>query len=328
MTDHTALPFDHWPDADRAAWLAAIQPADFPDAGGPGSGWRAASRLAALGAYGRLLGWLAATGVPFDAEAPADRITPERMEAYVGFLSKSRATVTRASYFGVLCMTVRAMFPNGDWRWLQSFQRVLRRKSSPSRGKERRIVPANQLRQLGLDLIERAGEMLDWPSEALSDRDRTAAARDYRDGLLIALLTSRPLRVRNLLGIEIGGHLRRSGRTVTLHFERGETKNKRPIHTVWPVALEPALARYESKVRPLLISARAPGKVPESPPGDALWVGQGGTVLTAGGLQKIFECRTRRRVGHVVNPHLFRDCVATSCWATDHSGSLSEATLL
>jgi integrase len=211
-------------------------------------------------------------------------------------------------------MAVRAMFPNRDWRWLQGIQRGLRRKSSPSRGKERRIVPANQLRQLGLDLIERAGEILDWLPHTLSDRERAAAARDYRDGLIIALLASRPLRVRNLLGIENGKHLRQSRHRMTLHFERGETKTGRPIYTIWPVDLELPLTRYVSKVRPLLISARAPGKVPESPPapGNALWVGQGGTVLTAGGLQKIFERRTRHRVGHVVNPHLFRDCVATT----------------
>lgn len=330
MTDHAALAFDHWPAADRAAWLTAIQPEEFPDPGGPGAEWRAASRSSALGAYARWLGWLMSTGVVLDAEAPADRITPARIEAYIAFLAKGRATVTRASYFGVMCMTVRTMFPKGDWRWLQAIQRGLRRKSSPSRGKEQRIVPANQLRQLGLDLIERAGEVLDWPSEALPDRDRTAAARDFRDGLIIALLASRPLRVCNLLAIEIGSHLRQSGSRVTLHFERDETKAKRPIHTVWPVALEPALARYVSKVRPLLISARAPGKVRESPPapGNALWVGQGGTVLTAGGLQKIFERRTRRRVGHVVNPHLFRDCVATTIADLDPDNIRHAAQLL
>lgn len=43
-----------------------------------------------------------------------------------------------------------------------------------------------------------------------------------------------------------------------------------------------------------------------------LWVGQGGTALSAGGLQVIFERHTRRRFGHVVNPHLVRDCVATT----------------
>ena len=270
MTDHGALAFDAWPEADRTAWTAALQPADFLEERGRGAKWRPASRSAGCGAYARWLGWLLSTGVVLDHETPASRINPERMRAYVAFLEKTRATVTRASYFGVLCMAVRAMFPNDDWRWMQAIQRGLRRLSSPSRGKEARIVPASEVLRLGLDLIERAGELLDWPPEAVSDRDRIAAARDYRDGLIIALLVSRPLRVRNLLGIETGRHLRRFGKSGTLHFPDGETKNHQAIHTAWPAFLEPSLARYLTKVRPLLISARVPGKVPEPPRSCAL----------------------------------------------------------
>jgi integrase/recombinase XerD len=314
MSDHEALAFDAWPEADRTAWMTALQPANFLEESGRGAKWRPASRFSARGAYARWLGWLLTTGVVLDAEAPAARINPERMRAYVAFLANARATVTRASYFGVLCMAVRAMFPNDDWQWLQAVQRGLRRLSSPSRGKERRIVPAGQLRRLGLDLIERAGEVLDWPPDATTDRDRTAAARDYRDGLIIALLASRPLRVRNLLGVEIGRHLRQSNSGITLHFPADETKNGRAIHATWPEFLERPLARYLSKVRPLLIAPRAPGKAPVSPStcGNVLWVGQRGTMLTAGGLQVIFERHARRRFGHVVNPHLVRDCVATT----------------
>ncbi|HUO01512.1 MAG TPA: hypothetical protein VMU31_01950, partial [Rhizomicrobium sp.] len=156
--------------------------------------------------------------------------------------------------------------------------------------------------------------VLDSPPLGVPDRDRVAAGRDYRDGLIIALLASRPLRVRNLLGMEIGLHLRQLKSRITLQFPGSETKNHRAIHTVWPAFLEAPLARYLSEVRPLLSLARVPGKAPDSPPcpGNALWVGQGGTVLTAGGLQRIFERHTRRRFDHVVNPHLVRDCVATT----------------
>jgi len=311
---HDALVPSEWPQPDRAAWDAALRPADFLDDGGRGAGWRPASQRSARGAYARWLGWLAATGIPLASEAPAARITPERMGAYIDFLAETRASVTRASYFGVLCMAVQAMFPDQDWRWLQAVQRRLRRLSSPSRGKARRLVPADQLLRLGLDLIDRAGDVLAWPLEASTERDRVAAVRDYRDGLIIALLASRPLRVRNLLGIEIGKHLIQVGDRITLHFSALETKSGRTLDTVWPDILKPALARYLTQVRPSLILVRAPGKTRDRPrpPGHALWIGQGGTPLGAGGLQKALARHTRRRFGHIVNAHLFRDCVATT----------------
>lgn len=316
VTQHGAVPFSGWPEADRAAWDAALRPSDFLDEDdeGRGASWRPASRRAARGAYARWLGWLVASGVSLDSEAAAVRIMPEQMRAYIDFLAENRSSVTRASYFGILCMTVQAMFPDQDWRWLQAVQRRLRRFSSPSRGKARRLVPADQLLPLGLDLIERAGEVLEWPPDACAERDRTAAARDYRDGLIIALLASRPLRVRNLLGIEIGEHLRQSRARITLHFPGSETKNGHALDTVWPDILKPALTRYLSEVRPLLIAARAPGNPthPYRPLGNTLWAGQGGTPLTAAGLQKVLERHTPIRFGHIVNAHLFRDCVATT----------------
>lgn len=219
-SDHAALPLAQWPAADRLAWEAAHRQPDFLEAGGHGATWRPASQHSAARAYGRWLGWLTAEGVELDAEAPASRLTLERIRAYVAFVQEGRASVTVASYAGILCMVMRALFPDADWGWLRAVQRRLRRRSVPVRHKQQRLVPANDLRQLGLDLIERAGAVLDEPCTAATPpRPRIAAARDYRDGLLIALLASRPLRVRNLLGIEIGEHLRRSGDRTTLSFK-------------------------------------------------------------------------------------------------------------
>ena len=311
---HDALAFDDWPKADRAAWDVALRPADFLDGGGGGAGWRPASQRSARGAYARWLGRLAATGVDLDSEMPAARFTPERIRVYLDFLATTCASVTRASYLGVLCMAVRKMFPDHDWRWLQTIQHRSRRLSSPSRGKAQRLVPANELVQLGLDLIDRAGEVLASPPAACTGRNRTAAARDHRDGLIIALLATRPLRVGNMLGIEIGTHLRQANGRVTLHFSAAETKHGRALNTVWPDILKPALARYLNQVRSLLIAAHAPRNTrhPSRPPGNSLWLGQGGTPLTAGGLQKALKRHTEPRFGHIVNAHLFRDCMATT----------------
>jgi integrase len=309
---HAALTITEWPLSARHAWDAALHRPDFLDEGGRGSEWRAASQRTARGAYGRWLAWLIAQSVDLQGEAPAERMTPARVRAYVAFLRVGRCSVTVASYLGVLCMVVVALFPGHTWRWLQAGQGRLKRSASPTRGKQRRLVPAGQLLQLGLDLIQQASQGLDGTADpAVAQTKRVAAARDFRDGLLIALLASRPLRVKNLLQTEVGTHLRQSGTHTTLHYGAAETKTHRPYDMVWPEALGPALARYLAEVRPMLITA-APRTLLSRPPGPFLWLAQGGTPLAVGALYKAVNRHTRRRFGHAVTAHLFRDSVAST----------------
>jgi integrase len=131
---------------------------------------------------------------------------------------------------------------------------------------------------------------------------------------MIAMLALQPLRVTNFLGIEIGRHLRRSGSRVTLSFEAEETKTKRPIKTKWPPELLPPLDRYLEQVRPILMAAKVPVDParPPRPAGAILWVGQGGTPFTPGGLTKALQRHTTPRFGRYVNAHLFRDCLAST----------------
>ncbi len=312
---HPALPPERWPEADRLAWEDAHRQLDFLAEPGRASAWRSASERSARGAYGRWLLWLSAQGVDLQAEAPAIRFSQDRLRAYMEYLHEGRSPVTAASYLGILCMVVVAVFPDRDWNWLRAVQRRLRHRARPVRDKQARIVPAGQLLQLGLDLIERAGAVLDRSGmPGMQLQQLAAAARDHRDGLIIALLASRPLRVRNLLGIEIGRQLRQNQGRATLHFDTAETKGNQSLDVTWPQILLPPLERYLAEVRPLLVAASAPGNVGHlpRPPSVRLWVGQGGSPLTPGGLQKALARHTGPRFGHPVNAHLFRACAAST----------------
>ena len=273
-----------------------------------------------------------AQGVDLDAEAPAARITEARMRGYVLFLQKGRASVTVATYLGILSMAALAMFPERDWRWLQAAQRQLKMRSTPSRKKADRLVAADELVQLGFDLMQRVEPVLDAAKKKpdTSDRVVVAAARDYRDGLLIAVQASRPLRVKNLLMTELGKHLILGPGQITLQFRASETKGKRALRTTWPEALRQPLQRYLAQVRPILIAAVAPGNVAHHSrlPGAMLWVGQGGGPLTAGGLQRILRRQTEPRFGHSVNAHLFRDAVASTVANQDPNNARLTAQLL
>lgn len=314
---HRALPYIGWPTADQVAWVACCRQGDFLEPGGRGAAWRPASRRSGEGAYGRWLAWLATQQVDLALEAPADRFTVERMRAYLGFVGCGRAPVTVVSCLGVLIMVVSALFPECDWRWLRTAHARLKRRAKPVREKAERLVPARDLRQLGLDLMANATAVLDDSSGGASPIMLRKAARDFRDGLVIALLALRQLRVSNLLAIEIGTQLRRASGRSTLQFTAEETKQHDVFSAHWPPDLEAALERYLSDVRPRLVAADPPGGLgvqghSPRPPGVRLWVAQGGTPLTPAGLRKAVARHTRRKFGKALCPHLFRDCAATT----------------
>jgi site-specific recombinase XerD len=148
-----------------------------------------------------------------------------------------------------------------------------------------------------------------------------AAALAFRDGLMIALLASRPLRRRNFLGIEIGRQLVRERGGWLLRFAAAEMKNHQRLEFVFPRALEGALVRYLDHWRPRIIEVsqrRRPKMAPQGrPAGSHLWVTMEGGALGAAGLRKVLCGRTLQRFGVAVTAHLFRDCAATSIAAQD-----------
>jgi hypothetical protein len=177
--------------------------------------------------------------------------------------------------------------------------------------------------ELALDTSEEA-------PETITTRQVVAAARDFRDGLLIAVPASRPLRVKNLLMTELGNHLILGSGQITVQFKASEMKGKHACRTTWPKALREPLHRYLAEVRPILIAAVGPGNVAHHlrPAGAMLWIAQGGGPITAGGLQKPLKRHTMVRFGHSVNAHLFRDAVASTITNRDQAHASYAAQLL
>src|SRR5215471_10379402 len=81
--ERACLKRERWPEADRRLWEDALQPGDALEPGGTRSRYAAISNRKAERGYGRWLTWLATQGALDSAEAPADRITHERVAAYV-----------------------------------------------------------------------------------------------------------------------------------------------------------------------------------------------------------------------------------------------------
>lgn len=134
-------------------------------------------------------------------------------------------------------------------------------------------------------------------------------AMQFRDGLLIALLAARPLRLKNLTGLALERSLVRRGEGWWIMIPPEETKTHEPIEAPWPEALNTALATYLNACRPILCRLRNRWT---RPVGTALWVSTHGSPMGERALYDVIVSRTKTAFGRSVNPHLFRDCAATS----------------
>jgi len=172
-----------WPLRDQAAWAAACQPGDFLEPGGGAAGWREVSRKNIAKSYGVWIGFLAERGEFDPAATPAERVTRERVVAYVEHLMTINKLSSVAARIRDLSEALRVMAPKVDWTWLRRFLSNLRRIAN-DRSKLRRPPPSSRdLYDLGLRLMQRA------ESDPHLKRRRAAL---YGDGLMIAMLTAAP----------------------------------------------------------------------------------------------------------------------------------------
>jgi integrase len=306
------LPLAEWPAPDRQAWEAALIPGDILDEGGARAGYSSVSNRKVARGYGRWLSWLAFTGRLEPAAAPADRITRERVAAYVGDLEAFNGTHTLLARLEELYQMALVLDRGRGWGWIRQIGARIRARHVPVRNKRKRMVGAAELFELGCRLMAEA-------STAGSPRQQ---AITYRDGLIVALLSARPLRLRNLAGLRVGSTLARRGSDWWICIPGSLTKTGEPIEEPLPAELEPALAIYLERHRPVLAALRGRWAAPVE---DALWVSSNGSPMTAQALYDRIVARTAEAFGQPINPHLFRDCAATSIAIEDpaHIGMAS-----
>jgi hypothetical protein len=197
------LPFDLWPAADRAAWQAALRPGDAFDVGGLASRWSEATRRKTMLGWGRYLFFLQERGELDPMATPAQRITEERLTAYLLELQRTNRGHTPQNRIQELGAALRALAPEGDWRWILRAASRLRANTVPAHNKRERLRPAEELAAEGFRLMQ----------EAETSRGLSALGRalQYRDGLIVALLSFHTNRLRNLTELEIGCHILEAG---------------------------------------------------------------------------------------------------------------------
>ncbi len=306
------LPFNEWPLADRRAWEAAIRTGDILDGQGPAAHWRPATRQTNIQHYSHWLGYLANTD-DLDQTAPLeDRVTPDRIREYIAHCKGRLAPRTVVSVLVGLKVMVKAMAPTRSWRWLADICNALNRTARPVKEKRSRMRDTGEIVAAAQTNMDR---LLAGPLKTRLDRVA------FRDSLMLALLAARPLRLGNFAHLELGRHLTQQANIWRIDIPGSETKTNQPLSFDIPKILTFYLDAYLHRIRPTFIpSGHA------TPP--ALWLGFRGHPLTPHSLYGRMILITERLLGRSINPHLLRDCAATTLSTRSTEDALTAAALL
>lgn len=286
-----------WPRIDRELWIAACGPARFLERPRPASTWSPSRCRIAEQAYGQWLALLDREGLLDPDTKPRDRVTPERMYEFISELQDRIAPWSVAMMIGALKRVLDVIAPEADWAWLGSICTDLKQIARPSRNRFGHMVTPKQLFDLGLSLMDEAAQ---------ADRAHPMRiAVKARDGLMIAMLICCPVRIANLLQIEIGVHLLRDGDRYRLHFEKEETKTGAEFDGDLPPGLTPYIDHYLRHHRQTLLALGDGEKT------ERLWLDRWGKPMFEPALRAQIKFNTANAFGRHIWPHLFRAIAVT-----------------
>jgi len=288
------LPLDQWPQTDHEAFLKVYALGDiFDDTAGPGVHLADGTRGHIEMVYRRWLGFLnnhhqAALLLP-----PADRITLHHIRGFIEELNVTNRTTSILAVIDKLHLGARLIAPSQDWSWLKNIVRGLEAHAIPNDRFER-LVPPWQTFDLGIELMNSAVDLV--------RRDHRAREIQYRDGLIIALLSLWPIRRRSLSALTVGHHVEIDADGITLLLLAQDTKSKRPESFRLHEPLLSSMEVYLSEIRPRLLGQNHH---------DGLWASYRNRPLTSCQLYSIVRQRTAEHFAKSMCLHDFRRAAVT-----------------
>jgi integrase/recombinase XerD len=284
---HLAL--EDWPKADVEAFAKAYQPGDiFDDTGGPGAHLARGTRKMIKTAYRRWLGFLEEHHFDDLLKPPADRITLERVRAFVDHLDAETGPTSVAIVIDNLRYAARLLAPERDWRWLASIKRRLVARGKPE-DRFNRLVPPWQSLDFAIELREEA--------LSLPESDHKEREIQYRDGLILALLSLWHLRRRSLALLTVSRHVVFDAAGIIVVLGPEDTKSKRAESFRVPEQLLANFEHYLKEIRPRLLGASDH---------DGLWASYRGRPLCSARIYTMVRKRIKKKFGKNMSLHDFR----------------------
>jgi hypothetical protein len=291
------IPLESLPKRTRNLWRRRrkIVP------GSAGKYWWPATRRNVRETFALFLGAARKAGLPL-------RLTPEAIRAFVNqcetrgcSLSTIQTRVMR------LFMAAHVVEPNGDWSWIAEIARAMAELlraweldpemvGKTSRRKVGLVVNAGELWLLGEQLMNEA---------RAETEDDLRAALLFRDGLMLCILASAPVRVGAFAKTTIDGHLTLEDDGIVIHYAWTETKQKREEVRYLPLELAAAIRDWMKEYRSRLVRDESE---------KALWLSLSGTPLTSQAISTAIADLTEHEpnIGVRITAHRIRDCVVST----------------
>jgi integrase/recombinase XerD len=310
--ERTTLYPTEWPEIDQKLWQTANSKGGFLEPDGKALHWKEKTRKGVIKRYGLWLGYLTSAGQLAPSIPPAGRISVDSLTGYVEWLeARGNASTTVASAVRDLVEALRVMEPKADISLIKELNVTLHARQEPVRAKHTRVMHPDEI-------LTGAQAFLDeLPHTALPAK--ASRAGKYRDGLAVAFLACRPIRLANLTETALGQHLIQDGDRWYCQYGAHEMKDHRPLGFSLPERLVPYLEIYLSIYRPILIKGNV---FPQ------LWISTRGTPMREHSLAWNINCLTEELFGRPINPHLFRDCAASALATDDPEHILAIARIL
>jgi integrase/recombinase XerD len=288
------LPLNEWPQADREVFRVVYEPGDvFDDTAGPGAHLSEGSRRMIRSTYRRWLGFLKAKYPDELSMRPHERITPERVRAFIEHLSMGIRPSSVAIAAAHLYDAARLIAPSTDWAWLRAIKSRLTSSARPMDRFDRLVHPVQTL-NFGFELMDNA---LMLPTSGRKQREI-----QYRDGLLLALLSLWLLRRRSITALTVSRHFELDDAGMNILLDPSDTKAKRAESFRVPEQLLPYLMHYLKEIRPVLVGGSAR---------DGFWASFRGPPLSGDRLYAIVRALVMARFGKAMSLHDFRRAAST-----------------
>ena len=293
------LPPSEWATEDQAAWARALRIADPLDEPGLASHWAAATQEKVARSYGYYAAWVQASQ-PGSRGGFPDIANATNVRGFVESMTDQLSPFTILGYLTDLREFGRVAWPNAPHHHLSTAVSYVRARAKPVRNKAERLVGLGALYDLGISLMH-------GPQSGVTQDNRIPLAQ-FRDGMAIALLAMRPLRIRAFGSLQLDCHLVRQKSSWRMVVPAELSKSRKHWEADVPEDLVYWLDRYVGEIRPQLLALRGRWY---AAPGSALWISIDGSALRPKALGEAITKRTKAAFGHAIPPHFFRDEAVT-----------------
>ena len=285
-----------WPDRIRAAWAESCSSAELFEEAGGAQHWAPATRRLVERGLGLYLGFLSMRRWLRKDQGPEDLLNVEWLRGYAKCCAQRMLRpASKVTRFNMLNEALRVMTPLADRTTLV---RVLRRLQKAQRAQPKSAassVSSSELYEAGIARMERVA--------AAKYEKRDVQAIQYGDGLMMAMLAAKPLRISTVARTDVDLHLVKIAGRYRWSFDALETKNYERTRTDLPQRLTPYIDRWLETYRSILLKGNSNA---------AMWISCHRQRMACSTLHARFAAATRTELAERISPHEVRKIVATS----------------